>query len=181
MVEGRTEKAFIPVLRSFLELRLAGRMPVLSPNIYNGRIPTGNSLKRRVNELLYGGNPWDHVIALTDVYTGSVYPYDFSDATDAKSKMQMWVGSEPRFHPHVAQYEIEAWLLPYWPRIQQLADHNQAAPGGEPERVNHGNPPSRRIQEIFSRAAAPNIRNHGTLEGFYAITTYPWLSPAVLN
>ena len=152
IVEGKTEKAFIPVLRTFLEPRLAGRMPVLSPNIYQGRIPTGDDLKKRVNELLYRDNPWDHVIALTDVYTGT-NPPEFPNAADAKFKMHTWVGDEPRFHPHAAQYEIEAWLLPYWPRIQQLAGHNQAAPGGEPEGVNHGNPPSHRIQEIFSRGS----------------------------
>ena len=150
IVEGKTEKAFIPVLRAFLEPRLAGRMPVLSPNVYHGPVPTGNDLKKRVNELLHGRNAWDHVIALTDVYTGT-NPPDFSNATEAKSKMSMWVGMEPRFHPHAAQYEIEAWLLPYWSRIQRVAGHNQAAPGGNPEGVNHGNPPSRRIQEIFSR------------------------------
>ncbi len=150
IVEGKTEKAFIPVLRSFLEPRLAGRMPVLSPNVYHGPVPTGNDLKKRVNELLYGKNAWDHVIALTDVYTGT-NPHAFDNAADAKSKMRVWVGPETRFHPHAAQYEIEAWLLPYWSRIQQLAGHNQAAPSGNPEGVNHGNPPSHRIREIFSR------------------------------
>ena len=176
IVEGKTEKAFIPVLRAFLEHRLAGRMPVLSPNIYNGRIPTGNDLKKRVNELLYRGNAWDHVIALTDVYTGGIYPYDFSDAANAKSKMRMWVGPEPRFHPHAAQYEIEAWLLPYWPRIQQLAGHNQAAPGGDPEGVNHGNPPSRRIQEIFFRG---NRRRYSKPRDFGSILRDQDLSLAV--
>jgi len=40
-------------------------------------------------------------------------------------------------------------LLPYWPTIQRLARHNKAAPGGNPESVNHHNPPSSRIKEIF--------------------------------
>ena len=95
IVEGKTEKAFIPVLRAFLEPRLAGRMPVLSPNVYHGPVPTGNDLKKRVNELLHGRNAWDHVIALTDVYTGT-NPPDFSNATEAKSKMSMWVGMEAK-------------------------------------------------------------------------------------
>ena len=153
IVEGKTEKAFLNHLRTFLEPRLEGRMPVLSPNAYQGRIPTGDSLKKRVNMLLHGRNPYDHVVALTDVYTGTMYPPDFLDATDAKSKMKAWVGAEPRFHPHAAQYEIEAWLLPYWSRIQQLAGHNQTAPSGDPEGVNHGDPPSHRIQEIFYRGS----------------------------
>ena len=98
IAEGKTEKAFISHLRTFLEPHLTGKMPTLSPNIYNGRIPTGDKLKRRVDHLLNGSNPSDHVIALTDVYTGA-NQNDFSDASDAKQKMRTWVGQEPRFHP----------------------------------------------------------------------------------
>jgi hypothetical protein len=63
--------------------------------------------------------------------------------------MRQWVGDEPRFHPHVAQYDFEAWLLPYWSTIQRLAGHNKTAPAGNPETVDHNNPPSYRIKEIF--------------------------------
>ena len=63
--------------------------------------------------------------------------------------MRTWVGVEPRFHPHAAQYDFEAWLLPYWPRIQALAGHNQSAPSGDPEKVNNNNPPSQRITQVF--------------------------------
>jgi hypothetical protein len=92
----------------------------------------------------------DAVIALTDVYTGS---NEFTDAADAKRKMRDWVGGEPRFHPHAAQYEFEAWLLPYWSEIQRLAGHNRAAPNGPPELVNHHRPPSHHIREIFRTGA----------------------------
>lgn len=147
IVEGKTEKAFMPHLRRYLESRLPGRTPNLDPFPYNGRIPTGDKLQRIVAKLLNDPcNPADHVIALTDVYTGT---HTFQDATDAKSKMRQWVGGEPRFHPHAAQYDFEAWLLPYWPDIQRLARHNKAAPGGDPETVNHNNPPADRIKEIF--------------------------------
>jgi Domain of unknown function (DUF4276) len=63
--------------------------------------------------------------------------------------MRQWVGPEPRFHPHAAQHDFEAWLLPYWPFIQKLAGHNRACPSGNPERVNHNRPPSWWIREIF--------------------------------
>ena len=148
MVEGKTEKAFVPFLRAFLESHLLGKMPTLSPNVYNHRIPTEDSLRRRVVNLLDGPNPSDGVIALTDVYTGSKPP-EFFDALDAKRKMRQWVGNEARFYPHAAQFDFEAWLLPYWPRIQQLAKHNRTAPSGNPEMVNHNKPPSKHIQEIF--------------------------------
>ena len=60
------------------------------------------------------------MIALTDVYTGN---RDFQDAEDAKEKMREWVGENPRFFPHAAQFEFEAWLLPFWTTIQRLAGH----------------------------------------------------------
>jgi hypothetical protein len=147
IVEGKTERAFVPYLRRFLEGRLQGKMPRVDVSPYDGRIPTGNKLERVVQNLLRGRNPADHVIALTDVNTGN--PQDFQDALDAKSKMRQWVGVESRFHPHVAQYDFEAWLLPYWPTIQRLAGHNRAAPSGNPETVNHNCPPAHRIKEIF--------------------------------
>ena len=100
MMEGDTEKVFLPCLRALLSLRLPGQMPRLVPHIYDGRIDKHEKLKRVVEALLRGTNPdADHVIALTDVYTGSV---DFVDAQDAKQKMRLWVGPNPRFHPHAA-------------------------------------------------------------------------------
>jgi len=148
IVEGKTEKAFLSVLRDFLGRHLAGRMSNIDPVPYDGRIPTGNKLKRVVANLLSGPRSADHVIALTDVYTGSLPP-DFQDASDAKTKMRQWVGREQRFHPHAAQYDFEAWLLPYWPTIQRLAGHNRKGPTENPETVNHTNPPAHRIKEIF--------------------------------
>jgi len=101
IVEGKTEKAFLPYLRDFLQKHLRGKMPRLDVNPYDGHIPTRDKLQRIVRNLLNGRNAADHVIALTDVYTG-IRPPDFIDATDAKNKLCAWVGPEPRFHPHAA-------------------------------------------------------------------------------
>jgi hypothetical protein len=148
IVEGKTERAFLPCLRAFLQNHLSGRMPRLDVNPYDGRIPTGAKLERIVQNLLIGRNAADHVIALTDVYTGS-QPPQFNDARDAKEKMRRWVHCNAKFHAHAAQYDFEAWLLPYWPTIQRLAGHNRAAPTGNPESVNHSNPPAHRIKAVF--------------------------------
>lgn len=142
LIEGKTEMAFIPTLRSFLRPRLA-QMPRLHPIRYDGRIPKEDKLRRTVENLL---DDHDAVIALTDVYTGT---RDFVDASDAKAKMAGWVGRNPQFYPHAAQHDFEAWLLPFWPTIQELAKHNRTAPTATPEQVNHNNPPSNRIKEIF--------------------------------
>jgi hypothetical protein len=149
LVEGRTETAFKPHLIAFLEARLAGQMPKLDMSPYDGRIPKGEKLRRTVEMLLLPTKKTpaaDAVIALTDVYTGTD---DFSDAADAKQKMCAWVGSNPRFYPHVAKHDFEAWLLPYWNDIQRLAGHDRKAPPGLPESVNHNRPPSYHVKEIF--------------------------------
>ena len=143
IVEGRTETAFKKKLTDFLEKRIK-TMPKIKFHRYDGRIPKEDRLKRVVENILARGA--DHVIALTDVYTGT---NDFRDAKDAKKKMSLWVGQNSRFHPHAAQHDFEAWLLPYWDVIQQKAGHNMHSPQGLPETINHGKPPSYYIKEIF--------------------------------
>jgi hypothetical protein len=133
IVEGETERAFLPHLRAFLSTRLSGRMPKLDPVPHHGRIPKGEKLKRIAEQLLaHGKPPADDVIALTDVYTGT-NPPDFVDAADARAKMRQWVGPNPKFHPHAAQHDFEAWLLPFWDEIQRLAKSKRTAPGSSPE------------------------------------------------
>jgi hypothetical protein len=144
LLEGKTEEAFLPALRRFLGGRLTGRMPRIDPDPYDGRLQKGDKLRLDVERHLRTGA--DAVIALTDVYTGN---RDFADAADAKRKMREWVGPNERFFAHAAQYEFEAWLLPYWTDIQRLARHNRHAPSAQPESVNHTKPPSTWISEIF--------------------------------
>ena len=145
IVEGKTEKVFLPFLRVFLGRHLTP-MPAIDTQKHDGRIPKGEKLRRDVHNLLEGDS--DYVIALTDVYTGSD---DFKDAADAREKMRGWVdsGDRDRFFAHAAQYDFEAWLLPYWDSIQRLAGHNRSIPSGNPENVNHNKPPSYHIREIF--------------------------------
>lgn len=147
IVEGKTERVFKPVLHDFLRRTLAGNMPKLDFVPQDGRVPTQSKLKRLVENLLNDRrNPADAVIALSDVYTGT---QEFADADDAKSKMRQWVGNSSAFYPHVALHDFEAWLLPYWPKIQKLAGKNLKSPGNNPETVNHNNPPAYRLKEIY--------------------------------
>jgi hypothetical protein len=157
LVEGRTEQAFKPYLLTFLKTRLAGVMPKLDFVPYDGRIPTGDKLKRDVENLLNNTRqPADAVIALTDVHTGSNLP-EFPTAVAAKQKMRQWVGAEPRFHPHAALHDFEAWLLPYWEKIKRLTGSNHKAPGSNPEKVNHGNSPAKRLAKEFRTG----LKTHG--------------------
>jgi Domain of unknown function (DUF4276) len=145
IVEGATEKAFKPALQAYLDRKLTGVMPKLTFISKDGRLPTQERLKRDVQLLL---QRHDAVVALTDVYTGR-RPFDFLDAADAKQKMRQWVGQEPRFYPHAAQYEVEAWLLPYWSRIQKISGSNRTTPSSSPEAVNHDRPPAKHLEEVF--------------------------------
>jgi Domain of unknown function (DUF4276) len=146
LVEGATEVAFREELRKFLQTRLEQQMPRLNFIPQNGRIPKEEKLRRVVENLLTGNSAYDAVIALTDVYTGTK---DFQDAADAKAQMMKWVNDNPKFYPHTALHDFEAWLLPYWRTIQSLAGHNRSAPSDSPEAVNHQKPPSYHIKEIF--------------------------------
>ena len=92
LVEGQTEKVFLPFVRQFLNNRHQGPLPKLRSIKYDGRIPKEEKLKRCVENLLRDGD--DYVIALTDVYTGTD---DFKDAADAKQKMKDWAGNNSKF------------------------------------------------------------------------------------
>lgn len=144
LVEGKTEMAFKRHLQDFLKTRLAGKMPRLDFVPFDRALPTDKKLQRVVERLLSGKNhPADAVIALTDVYP------DYETAADAKTKMKEWVSNEDRFHVHVALHDFEAWLLPYWEKIQKLTGSNRKSPGDDPERVNHEKPPAYRLTEIY--------------------------------
>ncbi len=147
IVEGATEKVFIPTVRRFLQTQLGGQaMPKLDAVPCHGRIPTHDGLRKKVSLLLSGKFAADAVVALTDVYTGTS---EFRDAGDAKNKMRNWVGKEPRFYAHAAQHDFEAWLLPFWSDIQRLAGSTAPKASPHPEQVNHGHPPAYHLKEVF--------------------------------
>jgi hypothetical protein len=146
IVEGATEKSLTPVLAAFLAARLQStQRPKLRFTPTDGRIPKGDLLRREVERLLLSH---DAVIALTDVYTGSE-PRDFETPTEAIAKMKGWVGNNPRFHPHAAQYEFESWLLPFWPQVRRLSGTTRQSPSMTPESVNHNKPPSVYLEEEY--------------------------------
>src|SRR5205823_4239733 len=129
---------------------------------FDGRIPKGDKLRRRVQLNLNDTPAADAVIALTDVYTGS---RDFTSAEDAKRKMREWVGAESQFYPHVALHEFEAWLLPYWDAVQRLNGTDRRAPG-TPENINHMKPPSKLLAEVFragGRREYSKVRDAGII------------------
>jgi Domain of unknown function (DUF4276) len=165
IVEGATESAFKKSLDNFLASRLAvRRKPRLRFISEDGRIPIGDRLRRDVVRLLETDH--DDVVALTDVYTGSKPP-EFVNAADAIAKMRQWVGPEPRFHPHAAQHEFEAWLFPCWTQIQNLSGSNRQCPSQTPELVDHDKPPAAYLNEVFR--TGKNKRSYSKIRDGMAI------------
>lgn len=94
------------------------------------------------------------MIALVDVKG----PKRFSNAQEAIAFLQECHPSEDRrFRPHAAQFEVEAWLLPFWDDICKRLKVNSQAPAANPEAVNHALPPSHHLFELY-RKAKPSRR-----------------------
>lgn len=100
MVEGRTEAAFKENLLEFLRTRFVEpghlkKMPDLRFRPSHGSLPTGERLRRTVQNYLSGKDPADHVIWLTDVYTDPRNPGGglWRTADEAKARARSWVGA----------------------------------------------------------------------------------------
>ena len=64
--------------------------------------------------------------------------------------------ADPRCHVHVARHDFEAWLLVGWDALCKQAGVAPKKPwSGQPESVNHGNPPAHRIAELFQAGKPP--------------------------
>ena len=63
--------------------------------------------------------------------------------------MHKAAGYDERFFAHAAQYDVEAWLLPYWESICNRIGVTRSRPGANPEQVNNISPPSKRLEELY--------------------------------
>lgn len=152
LCEGKTEAALQPALKRFLDekCRAPGMRKVgLVVKPFHGHPNPGEVRKRldenvrRVKSNLLG------VIALLDVYPR------FADAAEAKNYLRDCVKESPNkdiFYAHAAQYEVEAWLLPFWDDIAKRLGVQQSPPGRNPEKVNKLKPPSKHLRELYGRA-----------------------------
>ena len=149
LVEGATEIALKGKLKAFLDERAKAegrpRVALRSKDIMTLN-PT--RLRRRVCLELRGPRVMA-VVGLIDVYP------NFDSADGAKQFLQDAVGNEPRFYAHAAQYDVEAWLLPYWNFICRRLGVQRARPGANPEQVDLERPPSKRLDELYRIAKPP--------------------------
>jgi hypothetical protein len=152
MVEGATETALKAHLKRFLDARAQNERRSLvrletrtEVNLVQGRF------QRRVRQELAKSDV-TAVVALLDVYP------DYQSAEEAKADLRQKAGNLDNFYAHAAQYEVEAWLLPYWQDICQRVGRNQRPPGGAPEEVNLNRPPSHYLDALYRLAKRKYVK-----------------------
>lgn len=148
-MEGQTEKAFKRHLQKFLDERCEldkrprvklDTLKLDSKLTKPGKVADAAKIALSRKEVI-------GVVALIDVVcSGS---RSFKNAKGAIRFLQRCVPNESSFRAHAAQYDFEAWLLPYWDDIVRNFDKKKRRPGKNPEAVNLDNPPSRRLAELY--------------------------------
>jgi hypothetical protein len=151
LVEGKTETAFQEKLGAFLGERCEqqGKPKIgLRTKPMDTRLMNAERVRERVM-MSFRDPDVTRVLALVDVYPR------FESAQEAKTFLRKAVGDEPRFHAHAAQFDFEAWLLPYWDDICKCLKVRKQKPAANPEQVNCLKPPSQHLIELYHLAKPP--------------------------
>lgn len=149
LVEGETERALTRKIKEFLDKRAEAhgqpKSALKSRKIKSIKpVPLGKQI-----ELQLRTSGVTAVVALLDVYP------DFKHANEAKRFLLNAARSADSFYAHAAQYDVEAWLLPFWDDICKRIGVKQKSPGHNPEQVNRTKPPSYHLKELYKRAKPP--------------------------
>lgn len=149
LVEGSTEKAFTDKVKEFLDQRAqATGHPRVALRAGKIKSIESQAFGQQVKLQLQTQNT-TAVVGLIDVFPG------FVDASAAKMFQRQAVqkaGVAQGFFAHAAQFDVEAWLLPYWDDICRRVGVKQGTPGGNPEWVDSVRPPSYRLKELYQHA-----------------------------
>lgn len=148
LVEGATENALKGHIKQFLDRRAeASEQPKVALRTKPLMTLDPEDLATRI-QMELATPAVSAVVGLIDVYP------NFPSAQAAKDFLRQAAGQDERFHAHAAQYEVEAWLLPYWADICSSLGVHRAQPGAHPEEVDLLRPPSQRLAELY-RLARP--------------------------
>jgi hypothetical protein len=141
--EGQTEMVLKNILHEFINQQRQERIGIeikpLKGKINREEIKTRVELSLEKSDVL-------GVVVLCDVFP------KFKSAEEAKAFLRECVGDDLRFHPHVAQYDFESWLIPFWGDICRKLKLRKQTPGVNPEQINDTKPPSYHIKELYSLA-----------------------------
>jgi len=146
--EGATEAAIRIGLREFVHAR-AKSTQRLGITMSSLKGPTIRTKLQTIVRNHFEESDVIGVVALTDVYP------NHKDATVAKDALRRFAGTEAKreaFKVHAAQFEIEAWILPFWDEIARSLRIDAKPPGANPEQVNGQKPPSHHLKELYRRA-----------------------------
>lgn len=146
--EGKTEQALKNGLRDFIQARTetTPRMGLEMRSLH------GSVMRKKLATLVKNYDRDEDVVgvvALTDVY-----PH-FDSAKVAIDKLTSAAGDPPQritFRAHAAQYDVEAWILPFWKEMAEKLGVKAKPPGAKPEEVNNARPPSFHLKELFEKA-----------------------------
>jgi len=146
--EGATEAALRDGLRDFVQARATGTKKVGVKTLsLDG--PTIRKKLDRVARNLLDQNEVIGVVVLSDVYP------NYGSAKETKGALRRFAGDaakNPSFRTHAAQFEVEAWILPFWNEIARQLTVSAVPPGANPEQVDGQKPPSHHFKELFRRA-----------------------------
>jgi hypothetical protein len=148
LCEGSTEEALRRGLREFVQGRAqgTGRVGVETRSLDG---PLLRKKLARLVELNLAKSDVIGVVALTDVYP------DFDNAKEAKDALRRFAGSgqaDAKFRPHAAQFDVEAWIMPFWSQVAQHLSVKAASPGAQPEAINNQRPPSHHLRDLYAKA-----------------------------
>lgn len=146
--EGKTERSLRHGLREFVRRSARGEKGVgIKLEKLDG--PTIRKKLARVVERSLEAPGVLGVIALTDM------PKGITSAADAKNALYRLAAQskdEQRFRAHVAKFELEAWMMPFWDDIAKSLGIRAKKPGANPEDINGERPPSAHLSDLYRRA-----------------------------
>ena len=140
LVGGSTEKTLTDKIKEFLDQRAAAHQRP-RVRLQTRKIKSANpeALGRQI-KLELQSHDTEAVVGLIDVFP----QFKQADATAAKRfliEASHRAGVTRGFYAHAAQYDVEAWLLPYWDDVCRRIGVTQARPGSDPEQVDGIKPP----------------------------------------
>lgn len=146
IVEGDTEIALKQHLKRFLDDRAREQnKPRVRLQTRSEMTLNEDRLRDRIRRELQGKDVAG-VVGLIDVFP------KFESAAAARAYLERAAGNLSGFYAHAAQFDVEAWLLPYWEDICRRIGVTRQAPGSNPEHVDHGNPPAYRLRALYQLA-----------------------------
>lgn len=147
LVEGATETALKKHLKRFLDQRAEweGKQKLALRAKPFRMMLRQDHLRKRI-QLELKDSRVTAVIGLVDVYP------TFASADEAKEYLRCAAGNDERFYAHAAQYDVEAWLLPYWNVICNRLGVHRTRPRNHPEQVNNLSPPSKHLEKLYRLA-----------------------------